>query len=88
MREDGDHNYELAVGALDDPNLIRRLERQVGIESKVQWFDSIAILPSQPTDQEWTTDDMADKLRSLQHPDHEFSVGDEDPEDGNTTAGK
>jgi hypothetical protein len=75
MREDGDPNYELAVGALDDPNIIATLGRQVGTESKVGWFDSVVSLPERTTAQDrqdrTVPEELADKLRSLQHPDHD-----------------
>jgi hypothetical protein len=87
MREDGDPNCELAVGALDDPGLIRRLGRQVGVESKVPWFDSISGLPAETTDQGWASDGMADKLRSLQHPDRDTAEDDNNYPEGAVPSG-
>jgi hypothetical protein len=70
MREDGDPNYELAIGALDNPNSIPAMTEQSGIESKVGWFGTMHDLPSRCTDDYRTPADLQ-KLRSLQHPDHD-----------------
>ena len=70
MREDGDPNYEIAIGTLDDPNAIDPMTEQSGIESKVNWFDDMAGLPARATDDYRTAADLA-KLKSLQHPDHD-----------------
>lgn len=70
MSEDGDPNYEIAIASLDDPNVIERLNSQVGVESKLRWFDSISTLPTHPTEEQRTPEDLT-KLKSLQHPDHD-----------------
>jgi hypothetical protein len=70
MREDGDTNIELAIGTLDDPNDIPPLSEQVGVESKVAWFDTINVLRRADTDDYRTPEDMA-KLKTFQHPDHD-----------------
>ncbi|MBC8037705.1 MAG: GFA family protein [Rhizobiales bacterium] len=70
MREDGDSSYEIAIGTLDDPNAIGAMTEQVGIESKVRWFDGMARLPAQKTSDSRSPADLA-KLKSLQHPDRD-----------------
>ena len=70
MREDGDPTYEIAIGSLDDPNAIHAMTEQLGVESKVQWFNSLAGLPQQTTGENRSPEDLA-KLKSLQHPDHD-----------------
>ena len=70
MREDGDPSYEIAIGTLDDPNAIGPMTEQSGMESKVSWFDGLASLPFQSTADYRTPEDL-ERLRSLQHPDHE-----------------
>jgi hypothetical protein len=75
MVEDDDDCYEIAVGTLDDPNVVASaLNHQVGVESKLAWFDSIAARPVRSTDQERTNYDLTTKLASLQHPDHDTAV--------------
>jgi hypothetical protein len=70
MREDGDPNYEIAIGTLDDPNRINPMSEQSGIESKVAWFDTMFHLPAQRTEDSRTPEDLK-RLKSLQHPDHD-----------------
>lgn len=70
MREDGDPNYEIAIGTLDDPNAIGPLTEQSGIESKVTWFDAMFGLPAQRTSDYRSAEDMQ-RLKSLQHPDYD-----------------
>jgi hypothetical protein len=70
MREDGDNNYEIAIGSLDDPNAVAPMTDQSGIESKVAWFDGMHRLRPQKTGDYRTPEDLA-KLKSLQHPDHD-----------------
>jgi hypothetical protein len=70
MREDGDPNYEISIGSLDDPNAIAPMKSQVGIESRVQWFDSMPTLPERTTEEDRTAEDL-ERLKSLQHPDHD-----------------
>jgi hypothetical protein len=70
MREDGDTNYEMAIGAFDDPNDMPPLSRQSAIESKVHWFDAMRDLPTERMDDYRTPEDMV-KLKSFQHPDHD-----------------
>ncbi len=72
MHEDGDMNYEMAVGTLDNPNAIPALEKQSGTESKCRWFDRMSDLPGEATETCRTPADML-KLKSLQHPDHDTS---------------
>lgn len=70
MREDGDEHYEMAIGTLDDPAAIPALTEQVGVESRLPWLDSIAALPERRTGDDRSPQDL-EKLRSLQHPDHD-----------------
>jgi hypothetical protein len=69
MREDSHPDYDIAIGTLDDPNWVRP-DEQVGIESKVTWFDSMVTLPAHSTADERTPEDLV-KLKTLQHPDHD-----------------
>ena len=69
MNEDGDPNYDIAIGTLDDPEQASPTS-QVGIESELSWFKSLANLPSHSTEDDRTPEDLR-KLRSLQHPDHD-----------------
>ena len=70
MREDGDSNFELAIGAFDEPSRVGPLAEQVGVESRVSWFSDMHLLPEQTTPETRTPQDLA-KLKSLQHPDHD-----------------
>jgi hypothetical protein len=69
MKEDGDPNYEIAIGSLDSPELAPP-SGQVGTESRLSWFKSLADLPGKRTQDDRTAEELA-KLRSLQHPDHD-----------------
>ena len=69
MKEDGDPNYEIAIGTLDDPELAPPTS-QVGIESELSWFAGIAHLPRHSTAEDRTPEDLL-RLRSLQHPDYD-----------------
>jgi hypothetical protein len=70
MKEDGDPTYEIAIGTLDNPNVIAPMTEQAGVESKLSWFDSMHRLPEKKTIDYRSPKDMA-RLRSLQHPDHD-----------------
>ena len=70
MREDGDVNCEIAIGALDDPAAIPPMTEQVGIESELAWFSTMRDIPRQQTTDYRSPEDMA-RLTSLQHPDHD-----------------
>jgi hypothetical protein len=70
LREEGDQPYEIAIGSLDNPNAIGPMTHQVGIESKVHWFDGLHRLPAKRTQDDRSPEDLA-KLKSLQHPDHD-----------------
>jgi hypothetical protein len=78
MREDGDSQFEMTIGSLDDPNIAPPI-RAVGVESKLHWFDTMANLPSLRTDEDRTPNELA-KLNSLQHPDHDTPSGEPDAE--------
>jgi hypothetical protein len=73
MREDGEPAYEMAVGTLDDPNAVPPFTRQSGVESKCVWFDDLAGLPAERTEDYRSEEDLH-KLASLQHPDHDTEV--------------
>jgi hypothetical protein len=70
MHEDGDAAYDIAIGSLDEPNAIDAMTEQVGVESKVQWFDGMVHLPAQKTSDSRSPADLA-RLKSLQHPDRD-----------------
>ena len=69
MRDDGDPNIELAIGTLDDPNAAPP-QTQVGVESKLVWFDGMPHLPKQTTNE---NNPLAAEGRypTRQHPDHD-----------------
>lgn len=69
MREDGE-DYEIAMGAFDDPNALPALSRQSGTESRVSWFETMVSLPGEETRDYRTADDLK-KLESRQHPDRD-----------------
>lgn len=69
MREDGDPNYEMAIGTLDDPERAPPTT-QVGVESELSWFASLHALPSRRTDEDRNAADLT-RLASRQHPDHD-----------------
>jgi hypothetical protein len=69
MKEDGDPSYEIAIGSLDNPELAVPSD-QVGVESELSWFGTLASLPRQRTEENRTPEDLR-KLRTLQHPDHD-----------------
>jgi GNAT superfamily N-acetyltransferase len=73
MREDGDPQYDITIGSLDDPNAAPP-RRAVGVESKLEWFDTLAALPAWRTDEDRAPEDLA-KLTSLQHSDHDTQRG-------------
>jgi hypothetical protein len=70
VRDDGDSNFEIAIGTLDEPNAIPPMTEQVGVESKLSWFDAMHLLPEKQTNDYRSPEDMQ-KLKSLQHPDHD-----------------
>jgi hypothetical protein len=70
MREDGDDIFELAIGAFDKPSKVGALTEQVGVESRVSWFNGMHLLPEQATAETRSSRDLA-RLKSLQHPDHD-----------------
>jgi hypothetical protein len=69
MFEDSDTFIDLAIGTLDDPNIIK-LSSQMGIESKLQWFDTMHKLPDETTSQNRSNESQP-VFVSLQHPDHD-----------------
>lgn len=73
MYEDGDEFIDVAVGTLDNPNLVGKLESQIGIESRLHWFDTMHKLPEQLTSETRQPEEMT-KLKSFQHPDHDTEI--------------
>jgi hypothetical protein len=69
MREEGDPNYELSIGSLDDPELAPPIW-QVGVESELSWFRTLHALPRKRTDEDRTPAELQ-RLKSRQHPDHD-----------------
>jgi len=69
MKEDGDPTFEIAIGSLDDPEAAAP-SHQVGVESELSWFAGLATLPSRTTAEDRTPEDL-ERLKSLQHPDHD-----------------
>jgi hypothetical protein len=70
MREDGDPHYEMAIGTLDNPNAIPPLSRQSAVESRLDWFATMHLLPEEHMTDYRTPEDLV-KLKSFQHPDHD-----------------
>ena len=58
MREDGDVNYEIAIGTLDKPDGIPPMTEQVGIESEFSWFSAMHGLPRQTTEDDRSPEDL------------------------------
>lgn len=73
MFEQGDPFIDIAVGTLDNPNIIEKLEGQIGIESRVHWFATLHKLPEQSTDETRPIEEII-KLKSRQHPDHNTDI--------------
>lgn len=69
MFEVGDHSIDLAVGTLDDPNEVV-ITSQIGVESKLRWFDTMHNLPRQTTGENRPHEQLP-PIISLQHPDHD-----------------
>jgi hypothetical protein len=69
MRDDGDPNYEIAIGTLDNPNWVTP-SHQSGVESEVSWFKSLHSLRRQRTEDYNTPEQLASYV-SRQHPDHD-----------------
>ena len=73
MQEQGSPDYDIAIGTLDDANAVDAFANQVGVESKVSWFDTLHALPQKTTSNDRTPEDLA-KLVSRQHPDCDTQV--------------
>ena len=73
MFEFGDDFIDLAVGTMDNPNVIEKLETQIGIESRVHWFNALHKLPEQSTNETRQPEEMS-KLKSFQHPDYNTEI--------------
>lgn len=61
---------EIAICALDDPNAAPPAI-QVGLESRLPWFETLASLPTRPPAEQATIDRFLATMRSNQHPDHD-----------------
>jgi hypothetical protein len=70
MFEHGDTFIDLAVGTMDNPNAIKTLQSQIGVESRLDWFTALSALPEARTDDTRTQAELA-TLKSLQHPDYD-----------------
>jgi hypothetical protein len=70
MQEDGWPVCEMAICAFDNPAALPAPDHQVGVESKLPWFDRLNALPGKRTDDDRTPRDLA-RLKSLQHPDRD-----------------
>lgn len=71
MHEASSGAIDLAIGTLDNPNAVTP-DEQVGLESKLAWFDTLSGLHGHRTQDERTPQDLT-KLATLQHPDHDTS---------------
>jgi hypothetical protein len=69
MREAGDNTIDLAVGAFDNPAQIT-FHQQIGVESRLRWFQTLHLLPEAKTADTRPASELA-RLISLQHPDHD-----------------
>ena len=69
MVEKADPNFDLAVGALDKPALVS-FRQQIGVESRLPWFQTLHLLPEKKTEDTRPANELA-RLISLQHPDHD-----------------
>jgi hypothetical protein len=70
MRDDGDPEIEIAVGTLDKPEEVPQFRKQSAIESKLSWFDTLHLLPTERMEDYRSPEEM-EVLRTLQHPDHD-----------------
>lgn len=70
MFEEGDSFIDMAIGTLDTPNAVPHFTAQIGMESKVNWFDGMKDLQPLATVQTRKPEDLA-QLKTLQHPDHD-----------------
>jgi hypothetical protein len=69
MHDDGAINFDMAIGTLDDPNRTPPTS-QVGVESELTWFRSLASLPRFRTQDCNSPVELA-RYVSRQHPDHD-----------------
>ena len=63
-------HISISVGCFDNPVALQPA-LQIGIESKMPWFNKLDALPAMTTD-ETCTAEHAGKFTSRQHPDHEL----------------
>lgn len=67
---EGTGRISVTMCSLDDPEAVRPA-MQYGVESKVSWFDTIATLPAERTE-DWLPAEKAARLVSHQHPDRDM----------------
>jgi hypothetical protein len=72
MRDDGDPNYDMAIGTLDRPNDAPP-SHQVGVESELSWFKGLRDLPRSKTS-DYNSPEQLKRYVSRQHPDHDTDV--------------
>ena len=68
--ESAGHHVELALGAFDRPAEIPPAI-QVGIESRMPWFDRLAALPGRSPEHQAQAEAFFADVVSYQHPDHD-----------------
>lgn len=61
---------EIAIGAFDDPAAIPPVI-QVGLESRLPWFENLHLLPSRTSEEELKSHAIFSQITSHQHPDHD-----------------
>jgi hypothetical protein len=66
-----DQHFEISIASLDDPNAVNP-KRQIGNESRVEYFDSLHSLKDRETTTESSMPDLAKTIAASnhQHPDH------------------
>jgi hypothetical protein len=75
---DGFAAIEVAIGAFDDAAAIVPAI-QVGAESRLPWFGTLAGLPGRPADNQAAVEALFAGLVSYQHPDHDTAVWPPEP---------
>lgn len=77
---DGLPHMEVALGAFDHPAEIPPTI-QVGVESRMPWFDRLADLPGRAPGQQAKAEAFFADVVSYQHPDHDTAAWPEDREE-------
>ncbi|MEM7170861.1 MAG: GFA family protein [Pseudomonadota bacterium] len=65
----GSKHLNVSIGSLDHPDRVKP-ETQIGIESRVPWYDQLTALKEETTEQAISPDRLA-QMRNHQHPDHD-----------------